>query len=141
MSYPRSKLCRYRQSHNKTDFNSSYVRMEKLDKYHGQASGIFACDEHLAGRMPSRGMPPSHSCCGFHLFFFPQARSFVQWWRACSRMKSSSRSRETPSLVGHVLCHRGSDTRFILTELLTKFNATIIVNCKFCCNFLIVILN
>lgn len=34
---------------------SSYVRMQKLDKYHGQASGVFGCDEHLAGTMPSRG--------------------------------------------------------------------------------------
>ena len=31
--------------------------MQKLDEYHGQASGIFACDEHLAGKMPSRGGP------------------------------------------------------------------------------------
>lgn len=29
--------------------------MERLDEYHGQASGIFGCDEHLAGTMPSRG--------------------------------------------------------------------------------------
>ena len=29
--------------------------MQKLDEYHGQASGIFGCDEHLAGKMPSRG--------------------------------------------------------------------------------------
>ena len=29
--------------------------MQKLDLYHGQASGIFGCDEHLAGTMPSRG--------------------------------------------------------------------------------------
>ena len=46
---------RYRQSANLTDWNSSYVRMQKLDKYHGQASGVFGCDEHLAGTMPSRG--------------------------------------------------------------------------------------
>ena len=49
--------CRYRQSHNASDWQSSYVRMQKLDEYHGQASGIFACDEHLAGKMPSRGGP------------------------------------------------------------------------------------
>ena len=49
--------CRYRQSHNTSDWQSSYVRMQKLDEYHGQASGIFACDEHLAGKMPSRGGP------------------------------------------------------------------------------------
>lgn len=48
-------LHRYRQSGNKSDWESSYVRMRKLDKYHGQASGVFGCDEHLAGTMPSRG--------------------------------------------------------------------------------------
>ena len=47
--------CRYRQSHNQTDFQSSYDRVQKLDQYHGLPSGIFACDEHLAGNMPSRG--------------------------------------------------------------------------------------
>ena len=26
-----------------------------LDRYHGQATGIFTCDEHLAGRSPSQG--------------------------------------------------------------------------------------
>lgn len=46
---------RYRQSHNQTDFQSSYDRVQKLDQYHGLPSGIFACDEHLAGNMPSRG--------------------------------------------------------------------------------------
>ena len=46
---------RYRQSHDKTDFQSSYDRIQKLDQYHGLPSGIFACDEHLAGNMPSRG--------------------------------------------------------------------------------------
>jgi hypothetical protein len=45
----------YRQSGNHSDWESSYVRMQKLDEYHGQASGVFGCDEHLAGRMPSRG--------------------------------------------------------------------------------------
>lgn len=45
----------YRQSHQDSDSQSSHVRMAKLDKYHGQASGIFGCDEHLAGTMPSRG--------------------------------------------------------------------------------------
>lgn len=61
VSYPRAlppTLClipRYRQSHQDSDSQSSHVRMAKLDKYHGQASGIFGCDEHLAGTMPSRG--------------------------------------------------------------------------------------
>ena len=48
-------LARYRQSHDITDWNSSYVRMDLMERYHGQASGIFGCDEHLAGNMPSRG--------------------------------------------------------------------------------------
>src|SRR5215475_4352514 len=26
-----------------------------LDKFHGQATGMFTCDEHLAGRNPSQG--------------------------------------------------------------------------------------
>jgi hypothetical protein len=45
----------YRQSGDRADWDSSYVRMQRLDKYHGQASGVFGCDEHLAGTMPSRG--------------------------------------------------------------------------------------
>jgi hypothetical protein len=45
----------YRQTHNTTDRDSSYQRVAILDQYHGQASGIFSCDEHLAGLMPSRG--------------------------------------------------------------------------------------
>ena len=51
-----SHLYRYRQSGNTSDWESSYIRMEKLDKYHGQASGVFGCDEHLAGSMPWRSV-------------------------------------------------------------------------------------
>ncbi|QEH34600.1 hypothetical protein OJF2_31410 [Aquisphaera giovannonii] len=29
--------------------------LEKLDRYHGQPTGMFTCDEHLAGRNPSHG--------------------------------------------------------------------------------------
>ena len=29
--------------------------LTELDRYHGQATGIFTCDEHLAGRSPSQG--------------------------------------------------------------------------------------
>ena len=29
--------------------------LEILDRYHGQPTGIFTCDEHLAGRSPSQG--------------------------------------------------------------------------------------
>ena len=45
----------YRQSNDTSDYQSCYERMRLLDTYHGLASGIFACDEHLAGKMPSRG--------------------------------------------------------------------------------------
>ncbi|XP_065186897.1 uncharacterized protein LOC135817607 [Sycon ciliatum] len=46
----------WRQSRNQSDNESSYIRMNKLDKYHGMPSGIFSADEHLAGLMPSRGV-------------------------------------------------------------------------------------
>ena len=29
--------------------------LAQLDRYHGQANGLFTCDEHLAGRNPSQG--------------------------------------------------------------------------------------
>ena len=29
--------------------------LDQLDRHHGQATGIFTCDEHLAGRSPSQG--------------------------------------------------------------------------------------
>jgi hypothetical protein len=32
-----------------------FTMLPLLDKYHGQATGIFTCDEHLAGRSPSQG--------------------------------------------------------------------------------------
>jgi hypothetical protein len=46
---------RFRLSGNSSDALSSHTRMELLDQYHGAASGIFSCDEHLAGRHPSHG--------------------------------------------------------------------------------------
>jgi len=45
----------YRQSKDPSDLESSYQRVERLYRYHGMASGIFGCDEHLAGNMPSHG--------------------------------------------------------------------------------------
>ena len=45
----------YRQSHAVDDANFNYQRTELMDRYHGLASGIFGCDEHLAGNNPSRG--------------------------------------------------------------------------------------
>jgi hypothetical protein len=34
---------------------SSLQRLALMDRYHGLPSGIFSCDEHLAGTMPSHG--------------------------------------------------------------------------------------
>ena len=45
----------YRQTADPDDLASSRERVMQMDQYHGQASGIFSCDEHLAGRNPSRG--------------------------------------------------------------------------------------
>ena len=46
---------RYRLTRNVSDALSSQRRMDLLDKYHGMATGIFSCDEHLAGKHPSHG--------------------------------------------------------------------------------------
>jgi DUF1680 family protein len=46
---------RYLLSGDPGDKASIFRMLELLDKYHGQATGIFTCDEHLAGRSPSQG--------------------------------------------------------------------------------------
>ncbi len=45
----------YRQSHEQADKAAALSLLDNLDKYHGQATGIFSCDEHLAGKHPSQG--------------------------------------------------------------------------------------
>jgi len=45
----------YRQSHDPGDREAILHMLEMLDTYHGQATGIFTGDEHLAGRSPSQG--------------------------------------------------------------------------------------
>ncbi|WP_432945651.1 beta-L-arabinofuranosidase domain-containing protein [Kribbella sp. CA-253562] len=40
--------------------------LSQLDTYHGQASGLFSCDEHLAGRHPSQG---SETCAVVEYLF------------------------------------------------------------------------
>ena len=45
----------YRITGNESFVPHSYTRMQNIDMYHGQPTGIFSCDEHLAGTMPSRG--------------------------------------------------------------------------------------
>ncbi|MFI5459591.1 MAG: beta-L-arabinofuranosidase domain-containing protein [Isosphaerales bacterium] len=37
------------------DEGAVFRMLDLLDRYHGQATGIFTCDEHLAGRSPSQG--------------------------------------------------------------------------------------
>ncbi len=44
-----------RHSGDPADRDAIFRMMETLDRYHGQASGVFSCDEHLAGRNPSQG--------------------------------------------------------------------------------------
>jgi hypothetical protein len=37
------------------DRDAIFRMIATLDRFHGQASGVFSCDEHLAGRDPSQG--------------------------------------------------------------------------------------
>jgi hypothetical protein len=46
---------RFRQSGDPQDRDAIFSILDTLDRYHGQATGIFTCDEHLAGRSPSQG--------------------------------------------------------------------------------------
>jgi hypothetical protein len=46
---------RYRLSGKDSDRDAIDQMLAQLDRYHGQATGIFTCDEHLAGRSPSQG--------------------------------------------------------------------------------------
>jgi uncharacterized protein len=42
--------------HSSTDEQARLLRLvAALDEHHGQANGLFSCDEHLAGRHPSQG--------------------------------------------------------------------------------------
>ncbi len=45
----------YRQSQDPADRDSVYRTLEMLDQYHGQVTGVFAGDEHYAGKNPSQG--------------------------------------------------------------------------------------
>jgi DUF1680 family protein len=44
-----------RRSRDPADRNAVYDFLAILDQYHGQATGIFTCDEHYAGLSPSQG--------------------------------------------------------------------------------------
>ena len=51
----KSEAVWFRRSHDYSDADSTFIRMRKLDAYHGVPSGMFQADEHLAGIMPSHG--------------------------------------------------------------------------------------
>jgi hypothetical protein len=51
----KSEAVWFRRSHDYSDADSTFIRMRKLDAYHGVPSGMFQADEHLAGLMPSHG--------------------------------------------------------------------------------------
>jgi hypothetical protein len=51
----KSQAVYYRRSQDLTDVASSYIRLDKLDKYHGTPAAIYQADEHLAGNLPSHG--------------------------------------------------------------------------------------
>jgi hypothetical protein len=44
-----------RQSGEAADRSVPMRMLDVLDRYHGQATGMYSCDEHLAGRSPSQG--------------------------------------------------------------------------------------
>lgn len=46
---------RWRLSGDDDDRDLITLMLAQLDRYHGQATGIFTCDEHYAGRSPSQG--------------------------------------------------------------------------------------
>ena len=46
---------RYLLSGDARDKNAVFSMLDLLDRYHGLPTGIFSCDEHLAGRSPSQG--------------------------------------------------------------------------------------
>jgi len=45
----------FRQSRDEGDRKAAFKIIEMLDTYHGQATGLFAGDEHYAGKNPSQG--------------------------------------------------------------------------------------
>ena len=51
----KSEAVWWRRSHDETDVDSTFIRIRKLDTYHGAPSGMYMADEHLAGYMPSHG--------------------------------------------------------------------------------------
>ncbi|KAJ6506082.1 hypothetical protein DFH09DRAFT_1251810 [Mycena vulgaris] len=51
----KSEAVAFRYTHNQTDVDSTRNRISILEEYHGRVSGVFGADEHMAGKLPSRG--------------------------------------------------------------------------------------
>ena len=51
----KAPIVKYLESGDEEDYSASYLGIKNLDKFHGQVTGIFSGDEHLAGKNPSRG--------------------------------------------------------------------------------------
>ncbi|KAF8161852.1 hypothetical protein BJ912DRAFT_311452 [Pholiota molesta] len=51
----KSEALAWRFTGDPTDIQSTFDRLDMLYTYHGQASGTFSADEHIAGLNPSRG--------------------------------------------------------------------------------------
>jgi uncharacterized protein len=51
----KSEAVWFRRSTDATDIDSTFIRLQKLDTFHGAVTGMFQADEHLAGSMPSHG--------------------------------------------------------------------------------------
>lgn len=45
----------FRLSGKEEDIHSIFAILDTLDRYHGQVTGLFTCDEHLSGKNPSQG--------------------------------------------------------------------------------------
>jgi hypothetical protein len=53
-----------------------YTMLDLLDQYHGQATGIFTCDEHLAGRSPAQG---TELCTVVEAMYSLEVLAAIQW--------------------------------------------------------------
>jgi hypothetical protein len=51
----KSEAVWWRRSYDATDAASTFIRLAKLDRFHGVPSGMYQADEHLAGKIPSHG--------------------------------------------------------------------------------------
>ena len=82
---------RSRLSGDPADRDAVARMLELLDRYHGQATGIFTCDEHLAGRTPRR----EPSCA-------PWSRRCFRW-SAAGRLGRAGAGRPAGALAYNAL--------------------------------------